>query len=151
AEFLAAIGRDRHFVAQDAVLVVEYFQRAGILWLGRRAFIAAGYQDRQPVVRGHAHLMSEDARVDRAGLAHFLARREVLVDAVDAHSAWIVERHENEFGRYVRADVNGTRRQPYRRAVLAQRAGFRIDRERGDVMLGPLLAVTRRAAAGRDV
>jgi hypothetical protein len=32
--------------------------------------------------------------------------------------------------------MNRARRQPYRRAMLAERAGLGIDRERGDVVLG---------------
>ena len=151
AEFFAAVGRDGHFVGQHAVLVVEDFQRARVFRLGGGAFVAAGYQNRQPVVGRHAHLMGEDAGVDRARLLHLFARREVLVDAVDAQRARIVERHQDVLRRNVRGHVDGARRQPYRLAVLGESAARRIDAERGDVMLGPGRAITGSAAAGRDI
>src|SRR6516162_4335230 len=47
--------------------------------------------------------------------------------------------------------MDRTRWQPYRCTVRRQRAVLRINGERGDVMLGPRRAVTRSAAAGRNV
>ena len=119
-ELFASVGRDRHFVGQDAVLVIEDLQCTRILRLGRGAFVPAGHQDRQPVVGCHAHLMGEDAGVDRTRLLHLFARREVRVDAVDAHRARIVERDQNIRGWNVGADVDRAGRQPYRCTVRRQ-------------------------------
>ena len=83
------------------------------------AFVAAGYQNRQPIVGRRAHLVGKDTGIDRTRLGHLFARREVLLDAVDAHRAWIVERHQNVLRRNVRADVDGARRQ----LVSGSRAG----------------------------
>jgi hypothetical protein len=81
---------------------------------GSSAFVAAGHQDREPIVGCRAHLVGEDAGVDRARLRHLVARRKILVDAVDAQCARIVERHQNILGRNVRADMDGACRQRYR-------------------------------------
>ena len=81
--------------------------------------------------------MPVDAGVNRTGLRHFVSGREVLVDAVDTQRAWIVERHQEMLGRHVRAEVDGTRWQPYRLTVRRERAACRINTKRGDVMLGP--------------
>src|SRR4029077_4192649 len=110
---------------------------ARVFWLGRSAFVPAGYQNRQSIVGCHADLMGEDTGVDGARLRHLFAGREVLVDAVDAHRARIVERDENIFRWNVRADMDGTCRQPYRCAVRRESATGRIDAKGGDVMLGP--------------
>ncbi len=150
-ELFPTVGRDRHFVRQHAVLVVEDFQRARVFRLGGGAFVAAGHQNRQPVVGRHAHLMREDAGVDGSRLLHLFPGRKVLIDAVDAQRARIVERNQDKFRRDVGADVDGARRQRYRFAMRRQRAARRIDVKRGDVMLGPGFAVTGRAAAGRNV
>jgi len=115
------------------------------------AFVAAGYQDRQPIVGRRAHLVGKDAGVDRTRLGHLFTRREVLFDAVDAHRARIVERHQNVLRRDVRADVDRARRQPYRGSVRAESASRGIDAERGDVVLGPGPAITGSATAGRDI
>jgi hypothetical protein len=45
-----SVGRNGHFVGQHAVLVIEDFQRTRVFRLGRGAFVAAGYQDRQSIV-----------------------------------------------------------------------------------------------------
>ena len=140
-EFLAAVRRDRDFVAQDAVLVVEDLQRAGVFRLGRGALVAARHQDRKPVVGRHAHLMGVDAGIDRTGLRHLLARGEILVDAVDPHRTRVVERDQNIFGRNVGAHMDRAHRQADRLAVFFQGAGRRVDREGGDVMLGADSAV----------
>jgi hypothetical protein len=95
--------------------------------------------------------MGEDAGVDRARLLYFFAQRKVLVDAVDPHRARIVERYENIFRRNVGTDVDGARRQPYRRTVRRESATRRVDAKRGDVMLGPGRAITWSAAAGRNI
>src|SRR4051812_18386796 len=100
-EFLAAVRCDRDFVAQDPVLVVEDLQRAGVLRLGWRALVAARYEDRMPVIRRYAHLMSVDARIDRTGLLHLVAKREILVDAIDAYRTRIVERDQDVLRRNV--------------------------------------------------
>ena len=84
AELLSAIGSDRHFVGQHPVLIVEDFQRTRIFCLGRGAFIPTGYEDCQPIVGGHPHLMGIDTGVDWPRLFYLFAWREVLVDAVDA-------------------------------------------------------------------
>jgi len=94
--------------------------------------------------------MSKDAGVDRA-LLDLFARPKVLLDAVDAHCARIVERDEKVFRRNVGADADRARRQPYRFAVRGKRTTCRVDGKCGDVMVGPLGAVTRSAAAGRDI
>ena len=103
AEVPAAVRRDRHLVRQHAVLVVEDFQRAGVFRLRRGAFVAARHQNRLPVVGRDAHLVREDAGVDRARLLHLLAGREVLVDAIDAQRARVVERDQDVLRRDVRA------------------------------------------------
>src|ERR1700720_331690 len=95
--------------------------------------------------------MGEDAGVDRARLLYFFTRRKVLIDSVDLHRARIVERYENIFRRNVGTDVDGARRQPYRRTVRRESATRRVDAKRGDVMLGPAPAITRSAAAGRNI
>ena len=68
AERFAAVGRDGHFVREHAVLVGEDFQRARVFRLGGGAFVAARYQNRQPIVGRDAHLVGEDAGVDGARL-----------------------------------------------------------------------------------
>ncbi len=95
--------------------------------------------------------MGEDAGVDGARLGHLFARRKVLVDAVDAHRARIIERHQNILGGNIRADVDRARRKAYRFAVRRQSATFGIDAKSGDVMLGAGRAITRSAAAGRNI
>src|SRR5262245_3281172 len=105
AKFLAAVGRDRDLVTEHAVLIIEHFQRAGVLRLGRRALVAAAHQDREPVVRPHTDLMRVDARVDRAGLRYLLAGREIFVDAIDSHRTRVVERDQDVFGRDVGAEM----------------------------------------------
>ena len=151
AELLSSVGRDGHLVRQHAVLVVEDFQRARVLRFGRGALVSAGYQDRQSIVGGHAHLMGVDAGVDGARLLDLVARREVLVDAVDAHGTRIVKCYQDILRRNVGAHVDGARRQPYRRTVRRQSATRRIDAERGYVMLGPGRRGTWCAAAGRHI
>src|SRR3954447_13148049 len=93
AKFLAAVGRYRDLVTEHAGLIVEDFQRAGVLRLGRRALVAAAHQDREPVIRRDTDLMRVNARIDRAGLRYLLAGREILVDSIDSHRTWVVERH----------------------------------------------------------
>ncbi len=150
-EVSSSVGGDRHLVRQYAVLVVENFERAGVFGLGRRAFVAARHQDRQPVVRRDAHLMREDAGVDRARLLHFLAGREVGVDPIHAQRARIVERDQDVLRRDVRGHVDRASVQPDRLTVLGERATGWVDAIRGDVMLGPRRSVAGCAAAGRDV
>ena len=74
-EAIAAIGRDRYSVAQHAVVEVEHLQRAGLFRLAVGRVVAAGDQDDLAVVRRRAHLMGEDAGIDRPGLRHLGARR----------------------------------------------------------------------------
>src|SRR5438067_9899828 len=95
--------------------------------------------------------MGEDAGVDRTWLLYLFARREILVDPVHPDRARVVERDQNVLGWDVGAHVNGAGRQPYRLAMLLQRAACRIDRKRGDVMVGALRAIARRAAAACNV
>ena len=151
AEFFSSIGRNRDLVGQHPVLVVEDLQRARIFRLGRGAFIAAGHQDRQPIVGRHAYLMRVDAGVDLARLLDFFAGREVRVDAIDPHRTRIVERHQNKLRRNICADVYRSCRQPDRRAVRRQGAGRRVDRQRGDVVLGPLSAGAGSTVAARNI
>src|SRR5262245_5572821 len=113
AKFLTSVWRDRYFVRQHTILVVEHLQCARVLRLGWGAFIAARDQDCQSIVGRHAHLVGKDAGVDWTGLSHLLTRREVFVDAIDAHGTRIVERYQDVLRRNVRAHVNGTRRQAY--------------------------------------
>ncbi len=150
AEFPAAVRRDGDFVGEHAVLVIEDLQRSRVLGLRGRAFVAARHQDHLAIVRRHAHLVREDAGVQRA-LLHFLSRREVLVDAVDVERARAVERHQDVLRRDIQRHVDRAGRQAYRLAVLRQRTARRVDAKRGDVMLGSGLAVTGSAAARRDV
>src|SRR5260370_13441502 len=93
--------------------------------------------------------MGEDAGVDGARLGHLFPWRKVLVDAVDAHRARIIERHQNILGGYVCADVDRARRKTYRFAVRRQSTTFGIDAKSGEVMLGPRRAITPSAAAAR--
>ena len=151
AELLAAVRRDGDFVLQNPVAVLKDLQGAGILRLGGRALIAARHQHRQLVVGGRADLMGENAGIDRAGLLHLFARAEILVDAVHPHRARIIERDEDVLRRNVGAHVDGPGRQLYRLAMLRESTGLRIDRERGDVVLGPLPAITGLAVAARDI
>src|SRR5258708_36056365 len=151
AKFLAAVGRDRALVTEHAVLIVEDFQRAWVLRLGRSALVAAAHQDREPVVGSHTDLMRVDARVDRAGLRRLLAGREILVDAIDSHRTRVVERDQDVFGRDVSAEMDRTGRQAKRLAVLLQSAGRRVDREGGDVMLGADNAGTGHGVAACDI
>ena len=150
-EFLSAIRRDRHFVRQQAVLVFEDLQRARILRLVWSAFVAPGHQNGESIVWGDAYLMGVDAGIDRTGLLHLFARREVLVDTVDAHRARIVECYQDMFRRNVGADVDRARRQPYRRAVRCQSPARRVNGKGRDVMLGAAGGVTRSAAAACDI
>src|SRR5262249_21003144 len=151
AKLFSSVGGNGHLVRQHPIPVVEDFQRARIFRPGRGGFVSAGYQNRQSIVGRHAYLMGEDAGVDRARLFYLFSWRKVLVDAVDAHRAWIVERDQNILRGNVRADVDGARRQPYRRTVRCQSATHRIDGKRGDVMLCPGRAITWSAAAGRNI
>ena len=151
AELFSSIGRDRHFIRQHPVLVFEDFQRTRVFRLGGGAFVPAGYQDRQSIVGCHAHLMGEDPGVDGARLLHLFTGREVLVDAIDAQRARIVERYQDILRRDVRGHVDRARRQPYRCTVRRQSTTPRIDAERGDVMFSPGRAITWSAAAGRNI
>jgi len=146
-----SVGGDRHSISQHTVLVVEDFERTGVFGLGRGAFVAARDQDRQPVVRCDAHLMREDASVDRAWLLHFLAGREVGVDPIHAYRARIVERDQDVLRGDVRGHVDRPSGQPDRLTVPGERATGGVDAKRGDVMLGPRRSVSGCAAAGRDV
>src|SRR5712672_1499485 len=95
--------------------------------------------------------MGEDGGVDGARLGHLFAWRKVLVDAVDPHRARIIERHQNILGGNVRTDVDRARRKTYRFAVRRQSATFGVDAKSGDVMLGTGRAITRSAAAARNI
>src|SRR5436190_21462067 len=124
-KFLAAVGRDRVLVAGHAGLIVEDFQRAGVLRLGRRALVAAAHQDREPIIRRDTDLMRVDARVNRAGLRSLLAGREIRVDSIDSHRTWGVERPPDVFGRGVVAGMDRAGRQEERLAGVPQSAGGR--------------------------
>jgi hypothetical protein len=150
-EIPASVGGDRHLAGQYPVLVVEDLERAGVFGFGRRAFVAPRHQDRQPVVGRDAHLMREDAGIDRSRLLHFLAGREVGVDPVHAERARIVERDQDVLGGDVRGHVDRPRGQPDRLAMLGEGAADRVDAKRGHVMLGARRSVSGRAAAGRHV
>src|SRR5262249_32033652 len=150
-EISASVGGDRHLVGQDTVLVVEDLERAGVFGLGRGALVAARHQDRQPVVGRDAHLMREDAGVDRSRLLHFLAGREVGIDSIHAQRARIVERDQDVLRWDVRGHVDRTGGQPDRLAVLGEHATGGVDAKCGDVMLGPRRSVSGCAAAGCDV
>ena len=55
-------------------------------------------------------------------------------------------------GRNIRTDMDRAGRQSDRLAMFAQRAGFRIDRQRGDMVVGLRLSdVSRGIVAGRDI
>jgi hypothetical protein len=82
---------------------------------------------------------------------HLLAGGEILVDAVDAHRTRVVERDQNVFGGDVGAEMDRPHRQADRLAVLFQRAGRRVDREGGDVMLGADGTVAGLAVAAGDI
>src|SRR5258705_345719 len=120
-EVPASVGGERHLVDQHPVLVVEDFERAGVLSLARGAFVAAGHQNRQSVVRRDAHLVREDTGVDRARLRHFVAGREVGVDPIHAQRARIVERDQDVLRGHGRAHVDRPSGQPDRLAVLGER------------------------------
>ena len=95
--------------------------------------------------------MRVDSGIDLARLLYFLARCEVLVDAIDPHRTRVVERDENVLRRDIGADVDRAPRQPYRRAVRRKGAGFGIDGEGGDMMRRALPAITRGAVAAGDI
>ena len=115
---------------------MEHLERARVFGLAVRGIIAARHEDRQPVVGRHTHLMRENPRVDRPWLLHFLAERGVAIDAVDAQSARIVERHEHILGRDIGRQVNGARWQRNGLAVRRQGAGS-IDAKGTHMMLVP--------------
>jgi hypothetical protein len=69
-ELLSSVRRNRHFVCEHAVPVVEDLQRTRIFRLGRGSFVPAGNQDRQTIVGRYAHLVGEDAGIDRSRLLY---------------------------------------------------------------------------------
>ena len=77
AEAIAAARRDRDLVAQHAILEVEHLQRAGLFRLAVGGVVAAGDQDHLAVVQRRAHLMGEDAGIDRSRLCNLVARRRI--------------------------------------------------------------------------
>ena len=146
-----AVGRDGHFVREHAVLVGEDFQRPRVFRFGRGAFVPTRDQNREGIVGGDVHLMSEDAGVDGTRLLYLVARRKIWIDTVDTHRARIVKRHQEMFRGHVRGQVDGTRRQPYRCPVGGECPAGWIDAQGGDVMLRPGSARAGSAAAGRHI
>ena len=59
-EAVSAIGRDGSLVGQEAVVVVEHLKRAWLLRLIWTGADAAGDEDRMPIVRSDAYLVSKD-------------------------------------------------------------------------------------------
>src|SRR5439155_16601240 len=150
-EVAAAVRGYRSEIAQYAVVVLVDFEKAGVFGFLFRPFVAARDEHHVLVVGRHAHLVREDRRVYRPRLLHLFARREILVDAIDAQRAGVIERDEDVLRRDVGRHVDRPRRQLDGLAVLRQRAGRRIDPERSDVVLGAGGTVARSAAARRDV
>ena len=94
AKPIAAARRHRNLAGQQPVLVAEHLQRARLLGLAGGGVMAAGDQNRQPVVEADPHLMPVDAGVDRLRLRDLGAGREVGVDPIDLEPARIAERHQ---------------------------------------------------------
>src|SRR5882724_4451213 len=105
-EAIATIGRDGDFIGEESVPEVEHLECTWVFGFFAHTIIAARYEDRQPVVVCHAHLMREDPGVDRPRLRHFLAECRVAIDAVDSDGARIVERDEYILRRYIGRQVN---------------------------------------------
>jgi hypothetical protein len=56
--------------------------------------MAAGDQDRQPVVEADPHLMPVNAGVDCLLLRNLAAGRAVGIDSIDLEAARVAERHQ---------------------------------------------------------
>src|SRR5262245_20684935 len=91
AKPISAVGRDRRFLCQQAVAVVEYLQGTRILGPAARGIVAARDQNREPIVRRYAYLVAVHPEVERTRLFDFPTERPVTVDAVDTQRARIVE------------------------------------------------------------
>jgi hypothetical protein len=101
----AAVRRDRLFIAQHAVVVTEYFQRAGLLRLTTRRIVAASGQNDVAIVRHRQYLMRKNPGLDAIRLRHLGAWRGVVVDMINPDVRWIVEGNQyvarRDIGRHV--------------------------------------------------
>jgi hypothetical protein len=141
-----AVGRDLVLIRENAVLVVEHHQRAGVFGSLRRAFVAARDQHNMAPVRRHAHLMGVDACVHRP-LRHLFPRGEIVVHAIHAQRARVVERHQNVLRFVVKGHVNRPKRQAHRIANLTERTRGGIDCEGRHVVLCASLRIAGRGVA----
>jgi hypothetical protein len=89
--------------------------------------VTATHQDHLPIIRRRAHLVAEDAEIERSRLWHLLARCPVGVDAIDPQRARVVERDEDELRGNVGRHVDRARRQRDRRTVRGERTARGID------------------------
>src|SRR5439155_19881116 len=71
-ETVTAVWRDRRFVAQQPVLVLEYLERTWVLRFSRGGVMTACDEDRQTVVGADPHLVPVNSSVDRSALTHHL-------------------------------------------------------------------------------
>src|SRR4029453_9370345 len=85
----SAVRGDRLAIGQDAVLVAEDLERAGILWAVRAGPVAARDHYDHLVRRMHANLMRVNPAVERRGLRDFAAKRAVPMQIVHAQTAWM--------------------------------------------------------------
>src|SRR4029079_6166566 len=82
AEAEPVSGRDRGEVGQRAVLECVEVERAGMFRLAAGGIVAPAHQDRRLVSRRGAELVSIDAGIGLARLAHRLAEGAIALDAV---------------------------------------------------------------------
>ncbi len=131
AEAESGAALDRRQIAQHAILEAIDLERAGVLGLVCLRIVAARHHDRRLVARRGQDLMRKNSDVEFFARRDLFAERAVRLDAMDRDVARIVVGGQQIFARAVDAAMHRPRRQRCDVAVRRERAGRRIDAERG--------------------